>query len=78
MTGMDDDLERRDDERSSAETATDDLERASENVLEGWPNPSLDDPPEDAPIEDGPGGPEDASVVVAEPTAERLSRATSR
>ena len=73
MTGMDD-LDRRDDDEPSGEgeTATDDLERASENVLEGWPSPRLDDPPADplSDAQDGSGGPEDASALLAEPAEE--------
>jgi 6,7-dimethyl-8-ribityllumazine synthase len=45
-----DDLERRDDERewgaADAPSGEDDLERATENVLEGWPSPRGEDAPE--------------------------------
>ena len=48
MTRMDD-LDRKDDaERAWDDPEPEEIERASENVLEGWPNPKLDDPPEDA------------------------------
>jgi 6,7-dimethyl-8-ribityllumazine synthase len=50
-----DDLERRDDERewgqSDAPSGEDELDRATENVLEGWPNPALEDPPERVDVE---------------------------
>ena len=47
MTRMDD-LDRKDDaERPWGDPEPEEIERASENVLEGWPNPKLDDPPEE-------------------------------
>jgi 6,7-dimethyl-8-ribityllumazine synthase len=49
MTPMDD-LDRRDEERererAEPPAEEDDLDRALENVLEGWPSPALADPPE--------------------------------
>ena len=73
------DLERPGDERGwgTGESESDDIEQSSENVLEGWPATSVDDPPEepaepesfepDAEPEPGPGpGPE--PEVVEEPS----------
>ena len=41
------DLERPGDERGwgTGESESDDIEQSSENVLEGWPATSVDDPP---------------------------------
>jgi 6,7-dimethyl-8-ribityllumazine synthase len=62
MTRMDD-LDRKDDaERAwEREPEPEEIERASENVLEGWPSAKLDDPPED------PVGPVASLGVEAEP-----------
>ena len=73
------DLERPGDERGwgTGESESDDIEQSSENVLEGWPATSVDEPPEepaepesfepDAEPEPGPGpGPE--PEVVEEPS----------
>jgi 6,7-dimethyl-8-ribityllumazine synthase len=68
--------EQDDDERAFE---ADDLERASENVFEGWPNAQLDDPPGDPP-EDSPdsgtldaeldGGVEPGPAPLPEPAPE--------
>jgi 6,7-dimethyl-8-ribityllumazine synthase len=62
MTRMDD-LDRKDDaERAwEREPEPEEIERARENVLDGWPSAKLDDPPED------PVGPVVALGVEAEP-----------
>ncbi len=64
--------ERDDDERA---WGVDDLERASENVLEGWPSTQLEDPPEDAPRSATPeaepeGAVEPGSAAPPEPAPE--------
>jgi 6,7-dimethyl-8-ribityllumazine synthase len=51
MSGLDE-ADRRDDEPSWGEGPPDDLERASENVLEAWPSPRTDAPREDSSDED--------------------------
>jgi hypothetical protein len=75
MTRMDD-LDRKDDaERAwEREPEPEEIERARENVLDGWPSAKLDDPPED------PVGPVVALGVEAEPAeadVEPLSEAES-
>ena len=70
MTRMDD-LDRKDDaERAWGDPEPEEIERASENVLEGWPNPKLDDPPDDS-VAPAVGFGVDAEP--AEPDAEPLS-----
>jgi 6,7-dimethyl-8-ribityllumazine synthase len=43
-------------EREVRDGSGDELERGVENVLEGWPAPALDDPPEDLPFAERPQG----------------------
>ncbi|HEX2302040.1 MAG TPA: 6,7-dimethyl-8-ribityllumazine synthase [Gaiella sp.] len=61
-----DERERPDDE-SPWERDPDDLERASENVLGGWPRASVEDPPEEAAVTGGgdgaPSEPSETSVL---------------
>jgi len=64
MSGTHDPERRDDDERAWEGDAPDELERASENVLEGWPSPRLDDPPEE---EDEPDSPTAATDDTAGP-----------
>jgi 6,7-dimethyl-8-ribityllumazine synthase len=71
------DLERREDWRRSdapsaeeASSGEDELERATENVLEGWPSPTRDDP-RDEPDAEAPAAEGDPPAgVVAEPEPE--------
>ena len=59
------DLERPGDERGWGTGESDDIEQSSENVLEGWPATSVDEPPE------APAEPESESFApVAEPDVE--------
>jgi len=61
------DLERPGDERGWGTGESDDIEQSSENVLEGWPATSVDEPPE-APAEPEPEpGPEPAAEPDVEP-----------
>ena len=63
------DLEQRDDDERAWEgdASADDLERSSENVLEGWPNPMPHDPPDEPIADDSPPEATSAAVVVTEP-----------
>jgi len=66
-----DELERRDDERAwirdDAPSGDDELERATENVLEGWPSPKVDGTTEQAGVEDAAAEDDPPAAVVAEP-----------
>ena len=65
------DLERPGDERGwgTGESESDDIEQSSENVLEGWPATSVDEPPE-APAEPESESESESFAPVAEPDVE--------
>ena len=64
-----DDPDRRDDEAAAQTSEADDLERASENVLSGWPS-TASEIPESEPEPVGPRDAEPASVTPATETVE--------
>ena len=76
MTGKDD-LDRSDDlERAwERDSGSDDLERASENVLEGWPSPRLDDPPGDPVSTFELDASDEASALASEPELQEAAEA---
>ena len=65
------DLERPGDERGwgTGESESDDIEQSSENVLEGWPPASVDEPPEE-PAEPESESESESFAPVAEPDVE--------
>jgi 6,7-dimethyl-8-ribityllumazine synthase len=56
------------DEREDRDGSGDELERAAENVLEGWPAPTLDDPPEDPPFHASQDPPETREAPIERTT----------
>jgi 6,7-dimethyl-8-ribityllumazine synthase len=75
MSGMDEPERRDEEERAWGGDPPDDLERASENVLEGWPSPRHDDANEERAEPEPPGDPADDTAAAADPLDELVSEA---